>query len=225
MLIFAIVCAAVIALLASPVTLRFRYDGTPRMRVWYLFLFYNIPLNKEQKVRKRRRQSPKKQRRKNKQEKAKKADPFRALVEKEGFLGAVSDICGTLKLLLERAERLFSHVRVPKLFLSISTGGADAAQAAILCGGVCAAVYPLLGFASALVHMRSPHIDIAPDYNSPDWSVRADLKLRVSLWWFVLAGGAAAWALIQNKVKESQVNQTRATPPRGKNKRSKKGGV
>ena len=225
MLALILVCAIIALLLASPVTLRFRYDGQPRMRVWYLCFFYNIPLDSEQKARKQRKKSPKEKRKKKKEEQAKKADPFRALVEKKGLLAAVSDICGTVHLLLERAARLFSHVRVVRLRLKSSVGGSDAAQAAVLCGGVCAAVYPLLGFASALVHLRAPYIDIQPNYHSSDWSVQADCKLRVALWWFLAAGGAAAWALIQSKVKQSKVHQFRAAPSRQKKKQSKKGGV
>ena len=75
-----------------------------------------------------------------------------------------------------------------RLRLSITVGGTDAAQTAILCGGVCAAVYPLLGFTSALMQMHSPHIEIQPDYTCGDWSAHCDVKARVALWWLLVAG-------------------------------------
>ena len=225
MLVCFIVCAALALLLASPVTLRFRYDGFPCMRVWFLCFFYTIPMDKRQKAVKQAKKPAKKGRKKKKEAAEKKADPFRALVDKKGLPGAVSDVCDMVRLLLERAARLLSHVRVPRLVLKASVGGSDAANSAILCGGVCAAVYPLLGFVSALVHMRAPQIDIAPNYESRDWSVQADVKARVALWWILAALTGALWVLIRSKVKQSKANQARAARPQAGKTQSKKGGV
>ena len=217
MIVFSIVCVVLALLLAAPVTLRFRYDGKLRMRIWYLCFFYTVPLKQSPEGQKEKRKKPEKR-----DSNVKKKDPFRALVDKQGLIGAVSDLCGTLRLILERALRLFSHVRVPRLRLCVSTGGKDAAQAAILCGGVCAAVYPLLGFASSVVHMRRPQIDIQPDYTSSDWSARADVKARIALFWCLAAGVSALWALIQSKQKQFKKIETRPAKPGAK---SKKGGV
>ena len=209
MLIFFIVCAALALLLASPVTLRFRYDGSPRMRIWYLCFFYTVPLDKA---------LPKKPsgqgRKKAGGKAAKKSDPFRELVDKKGLSAALGDLCDALKVILKQAARFLAHVRVPRLSLMASVGAEDAAQAAIRCGEVCAAVYPLLGFASAWMKIRPPHIDIQPDYTSPSWSARVDLKARVALWWVLVAGVAALWALVRSKVKQSKANQPRAVSSR-----------
>lgn len=225
MLVFLIVCAALALLLASPITLRFRYEDFPRLRVWFLCFFYTIPLDKKQKAKKQSKESPKKRRKKKAAKQEKKTDPFRALVEKKGLAAAIGDLCGALRLIFERAARLCSHVRIPRLRLSITVGGTDAAQTAILCGGVCAAVYPLLGFTSALMQMHSPHIEIQPDYTCGDWSAHCDVKARVALWWLLVAGVSALVALIGSKIQPSNVHQTRATPPRDRKKQSKKGGV
>ena len=191
MLIFFIVCAALALLLASPVTLRFRYDGSPRMRIWYLCFFYTVPLDKALSKK------PSGQGRKKAGGKpAKKSDPFRELVDKKGLSAALGDLCDALKAMLKQAARFLAHVRVPRLSLTAS------------------AVYPLLGFASAWMKIRPPHIDIQPDYSSPSWSARVDLKARVALWWVLVAGVAALWALVRSKVKQSKANQPRAVSSR-----------
>lgn len=210
MLIFFIVCAALALLLAAPVTLRFRYDGSPRLRIWYLCFFYTVKWDKAGA-----KNPSGKRPKKAKGKPPKKSDPFRELVDKKGLTAALGDLCDTLKTLLKQAARFLTHVRIPRLSLSATVGAEDAAQAAIRCGEVCAAVYPLLGFASALMKIRPPHIDIQPDYTSPSWSAHLDLKARAALLWVLVAGISALWALIRSKVNQTKVNQTRATAPRG----------
>ena len=202
MKLLAIILLCLFLLFLCPVTLRFRYDGTPHAKIRYLFFFYTLPLDKPQKKKKeKKKKAPSAPSQEESQEKKK--GSFGKMVEQKGLVGAVSEVADVLRLLLQKAARLLSHARVPRFSLTARIGGEDAAQAAINFGGVCAAVYPLLGFASALMRFRSPHLDLRPDYESKDWSASADITLRIALFWIPAVGISALWALFKNKIKQA----------------------
>ena len=227
------VCGVLALLLLWPVTLRFRYDDRPRLWAWVLFVRINIPLGGTDKpakpVKQKKKGKPKPDRKESSADKADdgKKNPFAAMVEREGFVGAVGEIAGILRQLLQKVMRLVSHIRIPRLRLALTVGGPDAAQAAIRHGQVCTAVYPLLGLCSALMQMRPPQISVEPDFTADRWAVEADVTLRLAPLWVITAGISALWSLI--RFYWQNVRSSSAAKPRGASSPTKtpsrKGGV
>lgn len=197
-------------ILALPVWAKIDFDSEQNtffLRLGYAFFSKRIlpakDKNKKTKIKSDKKRTKNKEKTKKSGDKEKENGSFSKLVQKEGFAGAISTICSTVKTFLEKTAVIFNHLKIKHFRLNIQVGGADAASAAINYGTVCACVYPLLGFISSAVIFSSPEIEIGCNYNDDNSHVSLRTEISVSLVFIVAYGISALASLISLKVKQS----------------------
>ena len=80
-----------------------------------------------------------------------------------------------------RVSYLIKKVIVKKFRLNIIVASDDAAQTALLYGGVCSVLYPVVGFLETVMDFKEDNMKIVCDYESaqPDLDFYAEIKIRV----------------------------------------------
>ena len=173
------IAAGVLGLLAllllGRASLIVRYDGDLSVVFQYYFLRYTIYPKKENKPKKQ----DKKGKAKKEQSREKKQNPFQKLVGEKGFVEAVGEVCRLVKTVLTRFHRLLLHAEADPFYLDLTVAGEDAAATAIAYGGVCAAIYPLLGAAWSIVKVGRFRADIQPDFDDGPSQARLHVRLRL----------------------------------------------
>ena len=174
-----LITLAVLALLAllllSSVNLTLRLDQDFTLYVRYLFIRIRLYPQKEKK------EKDEGGGKRAKKEKGKKPNPFRRMAEEEGFLAAVGRICEIAKEMINRLNRLLRRVRISPFQLEIAAAGEDAAETALIYGGVCAAVYPVLGALCSLSRVRRLEAELHPDFDGGKSRVRLFFTCRLRL--------------------------------------------
>lgn len=175
-----LIVLAVLALLAlllfSSVVLTVRLDDDFTLYIRYLFVRIRLYPQKEKRAKK---EADGGQTKKKKAERPKKPNPFQRIVEEKGFLEAVGQMCEIAKEVMARLRQLLRHARIYPLRLEIAAAGEDAAETALTYGGICAAVYPMLGTLYTLAHVRRFEADIHPDFDGGKSYVRLLAKFRL----------------------------------------------
>lgn len=109
--------------------------------------------------------------------------------EKENKKPEKPDIIKLSKLVFSERQGIFDSVKylfkkavVKDFKLHIKVGSEDAAETALLYGGVCAVLYPAVAFLETVMTVKKDDIKIACDYenNQPYFLLSADIKIRVS---------------------------------------------
>lgn len=170
------VLAVLALLLLSSAVLTVRLDENFTLYIRYLFIRIRLYPQKEQRAKKKDAGG---QTKKEKADKPKKPNPFQRLVEEKGFLEAVGQLCEIAKEAMARLSQLLRHVRICPFRLEITAGGEDAAETALIYGGICAAVYPVLGTLCSLSHVRRFETDIHPDFDGGKSYARLLAKCRL----------------------------------------------
>lgn len=210
-------------ILALPVFAKIDFDSERNkffLRIGYAFFSKRILPAKSKKdkakINSEKKRSKAKKKAKKRGDNGKEKGSFSRLVQKEGFVGAISTVCSTIKTFAVKTTVIFNHLKIKHFRLNIQVGGEDAASAAVNYGAVCACVYPLLGFISSAVTFSSPKMEIGCNYNDSKSSVRLKTEVKVSLVFIAAYGISALTSLISLKIRQS----TPAKPVKvnGKNK-------
>lgn len=202
------IIALILLLLICPVRFKFSYDDELKVSAGYLFLKYSIVPARPKSAKKIKKQKKEKlTKEKDSSFKEIKKNPFKKMVEEDGFAAAISETCRLIKLLLNRLRILLSHTVIKKLRLSISVGGDDAADTAIQYGGVCAAVYPLVGIAASFVKLQGQQIDIAPDYSESKSEIKIAFTAKLRLFHILSAAIYAAVKYIKIKLENTKIKK------------------
>lgn len=197
-------------ILALPVWAKIDFDSEQNtffLRLGYAFFSKRIlpakDKNKKAKKKDEKKRVKNKEKGKSGSDKEKEKGSFSKLVQKEGFAGAISTICSTVKTFLEKTAVILNHLKIKHFRLNIQVSGEDAASAAINYGAVCACVYPLLGFISSAVIFSSPEIEIGCNYSDGTSHVGLKTEISVSLLFIVAYGISALASLISLKIRQS----------------------
>jgi hypothetical protein len=144
----AAIVAVVVFLLLCRVKVAAAYDEKFTAKISYLFFTFDLGSDSAGKKREKKKRA--------KDEKKKKPDIAKII----SILGDYSDI---FRKLLTAARH---RVRIDTLRFRLAAAGADAAEAAILYGRACAAVYPCAGLIGSAFEVRDYDIAMRPDFTA-----------------------------------------------------------
>ena len=186
--------------LSIPVHVCIRYTDELALDMRYLFLRFKVlPAPEKPKKEKPKQTTPKKKKTTaSAAPKEKKPNilvqKFKDFVKAEGYKGFLGLVNRFLGLTGTAAVSIIRKVRIREFDLYVMTGGEDAAQAAILYGQTCAAVYPAAELLFRLTKSKKHRISVDLDYSvtepyvilEADASIRPFYALHYALWY---AGG------------------------------------
>lgn len=173
-------------LLFSPVVFAGRYDGEVfYAKIHYLFLRITVaPPKPKEKPKPKKEKKPKP---KPEPGQEKKPSRFKQLVKNKGglwaFLKMVTEI---VKIALGELRRMFSHVVIYRMAVSIRIGGGDAASIAEQYGKACAVAYPSFLALSKITKCRQSKVLVEPDFTAEQSTFSVDAKVGIRPW-FVFA--------------------------------------
>ena len=178
------VLAFIILLHFIPISVHIRYDGD-------FFVKLKIAGIKAYEVEpKEDTEKPKPDTESDKKAKKQTEKAFDKLKKKLGFAGAVKEIFGFIKAVLERLKGSLKHIAIRRLCLDIKVASGDAAATAVEYGAVCAAVYPVLTFIDGILNVKMKSINVTADFNSDnsDFGFSAVVRVRI-IYLIVMAFG------------------------------------
>lgn len=183
MKIFFIILAALFLLfcilLVSSVKLKIYLNKSGYIVIKYLVFRFKYDIygdNKIKRVKKRRKKKSK-----QKTDSDKKDGYLKKLYDENGYVEGTVQLLSILKRFLSKIADLAEKSKISKLVLKIKVASNDPADTAIYYGGVCAAVYPMIGFLNGIFTIKKQNININADYASDKSEIEfmAVLKLRV----------------------------------------------
>lgn len=188
-------------LMLLPLTLYISFEDKLCLKLRYLFI--KIQLFPEKPKEKKKKQPAKKPQKAQKPKDAEQEEnKLREILSKTGLSGLIEIISETAKIIGAGAMGVIRHAVIKRLKLNVDCGGEDAADAAISCGYVSAAVYPSLGIIlSAVKNYKKTQININPDYDSEEKKVSLDCAVRVKPWWLIVSAVKTAVGLIKELLK------------------------
>lgn len=174
-------------LLFSPVVFKGRFDGEVfYAKICYLFLRITVspPKPKEkQKPKKEKKPKPKPE---PKEGEEKKPSFLKRLIQNKGGLwGFLKMVMEIVKIAVGQLRRMFSHIVIYRMMVSMRVGGEDAATTAEQYGKVCAVAYPVFGTLARITKCKRYRILVQPDFTAEQSTYTVDCKVGIRPW-FVL---------------------------------------
>ena len=167
--IIAIIFAILLLCFFAPLDLEF--TATPKKNDFALRL-YRINLARKRK-KKQKTPEPKKEKSKKKETLSQKFQHKKADLE---------EILEWVRLILRRLGWLLSNIRVRNFSIKYTSGGEDAAKAALEYGAACALIYPIAALVENKMHiaLNGMKLDVSCDYDrgEPDYLFEVFLRLR-----------------------------------------------
>lgn len=174
------VLAFIILLLFIPISVHIRYDGD-------FFVKLKIAGIKAYEVEpKEDTEKPKPDTESDKKAKKQTEKAFDKLKKKLGFAGAVKEIFGFIRSVLERLKESLKHIAIRRLCLDIKVASGDAAATAVEYGAVCAAVYPVLTFIDGILNVKMKSINVTADFNSDNSDFGFSVVVRVRIIYLIV---------------------------------------
>lgn len=200
-----IVIAAIILffafLLFMPIVFYADFKGKLFLSVRYLFVKIRLlpETPKKPKKKKSAKKAEKKAEAKKENETSKK---LREVLRKTGVGGFIEIIAELAKIAGRGAMGVVRHIVISRLDIEIRNGGEDAAQTAINYGYISAALYPAVSvILNNVKKYKSACVQIFPDYDSRDTTVKCSVRLKIKLWWILSAAMKTLWALMKELMK------------------------
>lgn len=200
-----IVIAAIILffafLLFMPVV--FYADFVNELHLSVRYLFVKIRLLPEKPKKQKKKEAAKRAEKKQEQKKENEtADKLKEVVKKTG-VGGLLEIIGEIAKIVDRGTMsIVRRIVISKLDIEIRNGGEDAAQTAINYGYISAALYPAVSvILNNVKKYKSACVQIFPDYDSRDTTVKCSVRLKIKLWWILSAAMKTLWALMKELMK------------------------
>lgn len=150
------------------------------VKITVSYLFVKKQVNKKENPVSNPTESADEDKKEKKKKKKQKKNYVRELIEEKGLAAAISDIIFLLKSAFKRVLWVLGKFRVVKFRLDICVADNDAATAAIHYGGVCAVVYPALGFLhSCLTFKCKENIGVFCKYDNSESKIDLHAKLYI----------------------------------------------
>lgn len=203
-----IVIAAIILffafLLFMPIVFYADFKDELFLSVRYLLVKIRLLPEKPKKAKKPKKkrtakEAEKKSEAKKENETSKK---IKEILRKTGIGGFIEIITELAKIAGRGAMGIVRHIVISRLNIEIRNGGEDAAQTAINYGYISAALYPAVSIIlNNVKKYKRACVQIFPDYDSRDTTVKCRVKLKVKLWWILSAALKTLWAFIKELMK------------------------
>ena len=156
----------------------------------------NDYIKKDKSEEKPKEKAPKKEKKKakGKKKKEKQKVPFKDQLE---FFK---------NLTIAAFKHFGKKIRIEKYVFKVSVGTPDAAQTAILYGGICGLMANLNEVILNYRHKKGARIysECKPDFLSESMDIYVDIGASVTLWNVVITGISAAWIWVKYKLKSRQ---------------------
>lgn len=192
-------------LMLLPLTLYIGFEDKLCLKLGYLFIKIRLfPLKPKKPKRRRTKKPSQKVKKAPKPDKPKpeEENKLKEILDKTGVSGFIEIISEIARIVGAGAMGIVRHAVIKRLKLDVDCGGEDAADAAISCGYISAAVYPALGIIlSAVKDYKNTQININPDYDSEEKKVKLDCAVRVKPWWLIVSAVKTAAGLIKEALK------------------------
>ncbi len=175
-------------LLLCPVHIYADFENELGARIRYLFFTYKIAPT-PQKVEPKEEKRPK-----EKKEQAAGNDAksrIRGILEQKGLSGFLSILREFASMATGTAKKVFSHMVIDSISVDVAVGDEDAAQTAILFGGICAAVYTPMGMLVNNLKCKQYHINIVPNFQAKTCKIRFHFKAHILLLFLVASSLSA----------------------------------
>lgn len=200
------IAALFFILFFASVSVRVRIDDEIKIKIRYLFVGISLP---KQEKEPEKEEQPKEEAKEETEPKEKKKGAVGQLIEEQGLSGALSELSAALKSLLKKVGRLVGHIRVRRFKLLAVAASTDPAVTAVEYGAVCAAVFPLLsGLQSAMKwNTGKTEASVKSDFLSDKPEFMLDTKVKLRVWFILVAGVGALLELIKLKMKMSTQNK------------------
>ena len=167
-------------LLLCPVHVSMHFEDELSAKVRYLFISYKIfPRPKKAEAEKEEKVQEKKETDNDAKSR------IRGIIKQKGLSGFLNIIKEFASIATGTAKKLFSHMVIDYISTDISVADEDAAQTAILFGGVCAVVYTPIGVLVNNVKCKQYHINIVPNFQAKACKIRFDFKAHILLLFLV----------------------------------------
>lgn len=174
-------------LLFMPVVLYADFKNELYLSVRYLFVKIRLLPEKPKKKKKAAKEEKDNEKPKAEQENET-LEKLKGIVKKTGISGFIEIVAEISKIAAKGVMGIVRHVVISRLDVEIKNGGEDAAQTAINYGYISAALYPSVSIIlNNVKKYKSARVQIFPDYDSRDTTVKCSAKVKVKLWWIVLS--------------------------------------
>lgn len=103
------------------------------------------------------------------------------IIKHLGFKGTVDFLFSPEIGFWRRVRYLIKKIVIKKFRLNVTVASDDAAETALLYGGVCGVLYPVVGFLETVMDFKEDNMKIVCDYDTaqPDLDFFAEIKIRV----------------------------------------------
>ncbi len=126
------------------------------------------------------------------------------IIEQKGLSGFLNIVGEFASIATGTAKKFFSHLVIDKLSTDISVADEDAAQTAILFGGVCAAVYTPMGMLVNNLKCKQYQINIVPNFQAKTCKIRFNFRSHILLIFLV---SSSLTALLQSLTVIKKIKQ------------------
>lgn len=199
-IILIILLAVICTILFSKIKIRIFFSEDGIITVKYLFFKYEYFF----KDKSGGKISKKKSKKKSKKDKATEKDNnyIKKLFKENGILDGACELISIIKLIFEKIILLLSKLEVAKLDLFAEFSEGDAAGTAITYGGVCAFLYPVIGWINATCKVKKQNIDVHTLYTDQKViNFRFEAVLKVKAISLVFVAASFLWSLLKDKFK------------------------
>ncbi len=175
-------------LLLCPVHLYATFENEFRTKVRYLFITYKVyPQPEETKPEQAQEVKEKKEKQAENDAKSR----IRGIIEQKGLSGFLEILKEFASIATGAAKKLFVHFIIDYISTDVSVADEDAAQTAILFGGICAAVYTPMGMLVNNLKCKEYHINIVPNFQAKECKIRFHFRAHISLLFLISSSLAA----------------------------------
>ncbi|HEX2985565.1 MAG TPA: DUF2953 domain-containing protein [Caproiciproducens sp.] len=178
-------------LLLCPLSVSVVFKSELVVKIRYLFFHYQLYPRPEEPIKEQKKAAEKKEKNDNEAAKSK----IRGILEQKGLSGFLDIIREFASIATGAAKKWFSHMVIDNIYMDITVADEDAAQAAILYGAVCSAVYAPLGIILNNFKCKGYHINVVPDFKTHECKIYFNFKAHMILLFLV---SATLTALVQS---------------------------
>lgn len=180
--------------LCLPIYVHVFYEEELEIKIKYLFFtFPVVPRPDKPKQGKKRRVKKKKSGAKAVEQKEDKPEAplWKQIYREKGISGLLHFLTDLGKLAQTTLKKILRHALIKRFELAVTSGGEDAAAAALNYGRACAVVYPAAALLLKICNHRKAQVSVLPDFQSGEFCGRLNLVLRLRGFWLLTTGGGA----------------------------------
>lgn len=161
-------------LLLCPIHLFARFENELCVKVRWLFIHYSVFPRPPEEGKPADAEGKKEITEKNETK-----SKIRGIIEQKGLSGFLNILQEFASIAAGTAKKLFARMVIDLISADITVSDEDAAQTAILYGGVCAAVCASVGVLLNSMKYKRYQINVVPDFQAKESKIQFDFKSHI----------------------------------------------